>query len=175
MDLEDLGRLVEEASESVFRLETLAQYLVPDEADEFAAWKAGRPYPLATPDTSEWLAQIAHDVAVGCRWYRARILGDPLSEYEQFELRGYQELVAAGVEIYVADRHAHSDLDPLRTDFWLVDDATAVGMVYDTDGRFLRLDSDEDLTACREMRDAALRHAEPLAEYVARRRLRRSA
>lgn len=172
MDLEELRRLVEEASESVFRLETLPQYLVPGEADEFAAWKAGRPHPLATPDTSEWLAQVARYVAGGCRWYRARILGDPLSEYERFELRAYQELVAAGVEIYVADRHAHPDLDVLRTDFWLMDDAIPVRMVYDTDGRFLRPEPIEDLTACRAMRDTALRHAEPFAEYVARRRLR---
>ena len=172
MDLEDLSRLVESSTESAFRLETLPQYLVPQEADEFAAWRAGRPQPLLTPETSPWLARVKAGVARGYRWYRVHVLDHPLSEYARFELHGYQANQAAGEEIYLADRDTHSDLERLREDFWLIDDAIAIRMIYDQDGRFLRPERATDVAAYRTMRDTAIRYAEPLDEYLARRQLR---
>ncbi|MGH3698534.1 MAG: DUF6879 family protein [Pseudonocardiaceae bacterium] len=43
MEIADLARIVDGARLSVFRLETLPQYLVPQEAEEFAAWRSGCP------------------------------------------------------------------------------------------------------------------------------------
>jgi len=57
MEIADLERIVEGARLSAFRLETRAQYLVPQEAEEFAAWRSGRPTlptKLPTSGSSSW-------------------------------------------------------------------------------------------------------------------------
>lgn len=47
MDLEELRRISGDAKISAFRLETLPQYLVSQEEEDFAAWQAGTPEYLA--------------------------------------------------------------------------------------------------------------------------------
>lgn len=69
------------------------------------------------------------------------------------------------------DRDAHPDLEPLREDFWLIDNATVVRMIYDAQGRFERPELVKDVRSYMVMRDTACRHAEPLDEYVASRGL----
>lgn len=172
MDLDDLRRISNEAKLSVFRLETLPQYLVPQEADEFAAWKAGEPVPLQTPENSPGLARVRRDVARGIRWYRVHILDQPLTAYLRFELYGYLlENQPAGAEIYVVDRDDHSDLAKLHEDFIIFDDEIAVRMVYDNEGRFLRPEPIDEIERYREIRDTAMHYAEPLNDYLARKNL----
>lgn len=171
MEIADLARIVDGARLSVFRLETLPQYLVPQEAEEFAAWRSGRPVVLPIPETSPWLAQVAARVTRGIRWSRVHVLDHPLSDYCRYEIWGYAANQTAGEQIYLADRGAHPDLELLREDFWLVDDATAVRMIYDVQGRFERPELVEDVQPYLVRRDTAFRHAEPLDECVASRGL----
>lgn len=167
MDLEDLRKIREKATRSAFRLETLPQYLVPQEQETFAAWRAGHPKPR-TPETSPWLAQLQEDTARGFRWYRVHILDLPLSEYTRYELYSYQASQKAGQETYVVDRSVHADLEHLREDFWLYDDEVAVRMVYDEEGHFLHPELIDDIAPYRQMRDTSMRHGEPLYDYLTR-------
>ncbi|MGH3854249.1 MAG: DUF6879 family protein [Pseudonocardiaceae bacterium] len=171
MDLDDLRRISDDAKESAFRLETLPQYLVPQEAERFAIWNSGEPLPLRTPENSEWLARLQRDTANGFRWYRVHILDQPLTSYLRFELYSYLEGVAVGNEIYVADRDSHPDLIELHEDFWLVDDKISVRMVYDDEGHFRYPELVDDIESYIQVRDTALRHAEPLTDYLARKNL----
>ncbi len=171
MDLDDLRRIGGAAKESAFRLETLPQYLVPQEAEEFADWKAGKPIRRRTPENHEGLARIQRAVARGFRRYRVHILDQPLTDYLRFELYGYLDSVAVGSEIYVADRDTHPDLAELHEDFWLYDDEIGVRMFYDGEGHFLYPELIDELKPYREMRDTSLRHAEPLTDYLARKGL----
>jgi hypothetical protein len=175
MDIEDLANLVDRSERSAFRLETLSQYLVPQEYDEFDQWRSGRPLALPTPETSPWLARIQSSTAHGYRWYRVHVLDRPLSDYVRYELWGYRANQAAGEQIYLAERDDHPSLARLREDFWLIDDAVAVRMIYDGEGRFLRPERADDAEPYRVMRDLALRHAVPLDEYLVRRRPRLTA
>lgn len=167
MEIADLARIIDGARLSVFRLETLPQYLVPQEAEEFAAWRSGHPVVLPTPETSPWLAHVAARVTSGVRWSRVHVLDHPLSDYCRYEIWGYSANQAAGEQIYLVDRSAHPDLELLREDFWLVDNALVVRMIYDAQGRFEWPELVEDVRPYVVMRDTAFRHAEPLDEYVA--------
>ncbi|MGH3720806.1 MAG: DUF6879 family protein [Pseudonocardiaceae bacterium] len=171
MDLDDLGRIGGAAKQSAFRLETLPQYLVPEETADFSAWKAGKPVPPRTPESSELLARIQRDAARGFRRYKVHILDQPLTAYLRFELYLYLDSVAAGSEVYVVDRDDHPDLADLHEDFWLFDDEIAVRMIYDDEGRFLHPELIDDIEPYRQMRDATLRRAEPLNDYLARKNL----
>lgn len=174
MDLEDLRKIRVNATTSAFRLETMPQYLVPQEAESLAAWRAGRPK-QRTPENSPWLAQLQRDTARGFRWYRVHILDLPLSEYTRYELYSYQSSEKAGQETYVVDRSTHDDLEPLREDFWLYDDEIAVRMVYDEVGHFLYPEPIDDIAPYRQMRDTATRHGEPLRDYLIRKNITFSA
>ncbi len=103
----------------------------------------------------------------GVRWSRVHVLDHPLSEYCRYEIWGYAANQAAGEQIYLADRGSHPDLELLREDFWLVDDATAVRMIYDVQGQFEQPELIEDVRPYLGKRDTVVRHAEPLDEYVA--------
>lgn len=161
----DMEEVAAASSVSAFRLECLPQYLVPQEDEEFSAWRRGE-RTLATPDTNEWLQRISSSTRAGYRWYRVHVLDYPLTEYSQFELFGYQANSRAGEEIYIADRDWHPSLDVLRTDFWLFDGGTAVVMIYDDEGRFVRPELAGDARPYREMRDLALRHSVSLDDYL---------
>lgn len=173
MDLDDLRRIGGAAKDSAFRLETLPQYLVPQEVESFADWKAGRPMPVRTPENHEGLALLKRDATRGFRRYRVHILDQPLTAYLRFEIYLYLDSVAIGSEVYVVDRDTHPDLAELREDFWLYDDEIGVQMFYDGEGHFLYPELIDDLEPYREMRDTVLRHAEPLTGYLARKGLTR--
>ncbi|MGQ0772832.1 MAG: DUF6879 family protein [Pseudonocardiales bacterium] len=171
MNLDDLRRLIDNVRISAFRLETLPQYLVPQEAEELASWKVGHKRTPRTPETHKYLAEFQRDVARGIRWYRVHILDQPLTAYLRFELCGYLANQAAGEEIYVVDRDTYADLESLHEDFWLYDDEIAVRMVYDDEGHFLYPAPVDEIERYREMRDTAMRYAEPLNNYLARKNL----
>jgi hypothetical protein len=165
MEPKELGPLIEAATDR-FRLETLPRYTVPEEAEEFSAWRRGERR-LATVDESDWLRHLRATTLGGARWWRVRVLDYPLTEYSEYELAGYQGNAAAGEQIYVADRDWSSELADLREDFWLLDDEVVVRMIYDEDGRFVRPERASDSARYRAMRSVAVRHAAPLARFLA--------
>lgn len=169
MDLDDLGRLMDSCRVSTFRLETLPQYLVPQEEERLAEWRATGARTPRTPANDAWLAELHEIVARGIRWYRVRILDYPLHDYSRFELAGYRDTDAAGQETFVADRAEHAELGDMHDDFWLIDDEVGVCMIYDEDGHFLRPEMVADVASCRTMRDVAMQCAEPLERYLRRR------
>jgi hypothetical protein len=163
MDLDDFDQVADRATDA-FRLETLPQYLVPQEDERFTAWKHGERR-RRTPENNTWLAQLRDFTTAGKRWWRVRILDYPLAEYSAYELFGYQDSDAAGQETFVADRAWHAELANLHEDFWIFD-STVVRMVYDEEGHFLYPEQRNDLQHYLNIRDRALRHAIPVTDYL---------
>lgn len=164
MDLGDVRRLADQATDH-FRLETLPQYLVPKESESFTAWKRGERW-RRTPDSNAWLARLSAATAAGQRWWRVRILDYPLVPYSAHELFGYQDSGAAGQETFVADRAWHAELAELHEDFWIYDSTTVVRMVYDEEGHFVHPELCDDVERYLAIRDCAVKHALPLADYL---------
>lgn len=166
MDLTDLRHLYKHAKDH-FRLETLPRYQVPQEAEKLAPWKHGE-RTLGTPENTAYLARMRDTTSAGQRW-RVHILDYPLTEYSTFELHGYQANVAAGEDVFIANRAWHPDLSDLHEDFWLYDHSIVVRMVYDDEGRFLYPERrDNDLPHYLEIRELAMLHAVPLTHYLSR-------
>ncbi|MGW5767760.1 DUF6879 family protein [Streptomyces longwoodensis] len=117
-----------------WRLETLPQYLVPQEAKEIEAFRAGKrvdPYDYSSPYTED-LKRLRGD---GKMKGRVHVLTRPLSEYLRFEFsRYYAPHVLAGEDIRILDVTDREN--PLQgvQDFWLFDRATVVLMHYEEDG-----------------------------------------
>lgn len=176
MTPDDFDALFDRFHSSVVRLESLPAYAVGGaEAERIEAWRRGEPRPERSVRTSPWLARIAVTTATaGKTWSRVRVLDDPLTGYQQYQLASYVESQAVGEVVDVAMR---GDLGfELGSDFWLfdaeTDDAYAATMNYDEHGHWLGADLVSDAGAIARM-SARVRevadHAVPLNTYLARR------
>jgi hypothetical protein len=158
------------------RLETLPAYAVGGaEEERLNAFRRGLPRPERSVRTSPWLARIAQTTAEGKSWRRIRVLGWPLTEYQRYQLAGYQESAAAGDVIRIADRSAHPELAALDRDFWLFDADSpqpfAALMSYDGTGAYLGSEITsvpDSVEHCKAALRMAGRYAVPLDTYLAR-------
>jgi hypothetical protein len=134
LDEHQLGEYIDEHFKSrLFRLETLEQYTVGAEDEDFHRYLAGEPGP-----TSKWHEVIRGEVARGLYTYRVHVVRSPLSDYLRYECEwGYTSSVVAGEQIRIidtAERHK-PDVVP-DEDFWLIGDEQLVLMHYNPDGTF---------------------------------------
>ncbi len=158
------------------RLEVLPAYAVGGaEEERLRAFRLGLPRPERSVRTSPWLARIARTTAAGKSWQRVRVLAWPLTEYQRYQLTGYQESAAAGDVIRIADQTAHPELAALDRDFWLFDaegpEPFAALMNYDEAGAYLGskiTTAAADVDRCRAAMDLAARYSIPLDTYLAR-------
>jgi hypothetical protein len=139
---EEFDALFDAFGRTVARLETLPAYDVGgQEAIRLRAFREARARPLRSVATDPWLARIAvSTVTAGKVWTRVRVVDEPLTDYQRYQLASYRESQAVGERISVAPRSV-GDVGP---DFWLFDegepDAHVVVMRYAENGEWLGAD-----------------------------------
>lgn len=122
---------------SVARLEALPAYAVGGaEADRLRAFRDGLPRPLRSVRTDPWLARIAvSTITNGKSWTRVRVVDEPMTDYQRYQLQSYRESQAVGEQVRIVPR---SGAGEVGTDFWLFDEygerPLAVLMHYNADG-----------------------------------------
>jgi len=157
---------------TVARLETLPAYAVADyEGDRLAAFLAGQPLPERTIVNDPWLARIATTTLARKTWMRVRVLDEPLTDYERFELAVFPESQVVGEQIRVVPR---SRLTVSGGDFWLFDRGTRAARVvlmrYDEFGHWLGADLSDDpgvVGECHDRFQAALAASVALNQFLA--------
>ncbi|MFI5872234.1 DUF6879 family protein [Streptomyces sp. NPDC051445] len=150
-----------------WRLETLPQYLVPQESAEIEAFRAGKRIdPHAY--TSSYTEDLKRLRKEGKRKGRVHILTQPLSEYLRFEFsRYYAPHALSGEDIRILDVTGREN--PLRgvQDFWIFDRSTVVLMHYQEDGMQISRELYEgDPTPYVEYQRIAQTESIPFLEYV---------
>ncbi|OLB74505.1 MAG: hypothetical protein AUI14_23260 [Actinobacteria bacterium 13_2_20CM_2_71_6] len=167
VQLSDLGELVRNIKRSAFRLETLSEYRSASGAEGFQAFQEGRPQPPPSAYAISWFQNVAETIAAGCSWRRVHVVSRPLSEYLQWEILAYEENIAAGEDVRVADRSTVPvELASLTQDFWMFDEEIVVVMNYNDEFRFVGGDIDENVAPYLEIRDLAVAHSVPLHDYL---------
>ncbi|MER5968629.1 DUF6879 family protein [Streptomyces sp. NPDC002055] len=153
--------------QEAWRLETLPQYLMPQEEDEFEAFKAGaRIDPHAV--SNEYTDRLRRQAAEGRTQGRVHIVTRPLTDYLQFEFAQYYAPHAlAGEQIRILDV---TDRDnPLAgvQDFWMFDRAEVVLMNYRPNGQQINREVYEgDVARFIEYQRIAVTESVPFEEYV---------
>ena len=130
----DFNELFDMFSLEAFRLETLPAYDVSEEKDAIIEYKeTGK---VVNNIDKEWMDLLR----IGKPVKRLRLLSNPLSNYEKFELEVYKSNIKNGEDIRVANRsYFNEDLQ----DFWIFDMKWIGIMNYDKDGKFLDMDFHE--------------------------------
>lgn len=161
----EFGEVLHDFKHTAFRLELQDQYLEDVEADLFAAFLRGEPYP-PTEIYQDWYDQIADHVAKGRRVERVRVQQDPPTDYQRFERWLDRWNLAAGETMrYLTRQRAHEiGLLPAagNTDWWLLDAQRLIVMHFDGEGHRIHNELVTDpakVTQACTWRDLAVHHS----------------
>ncbi|WP_031506485.1 DUF6879 family protein [Streptomyces megasporus] len=167
LDGDEWRATLREFQSEAWRLETLPQYLVPQETEELEAFRAGK---RVDPHTysSAYTENLKRIRGEGKRKGRVHIVTRPLSEYLRFEFsRYYAPHVLAGEDIRILDVTDRENPLPGVQDFWMFDRSRVVLMHYEEDGTQIGRELYEgDPTPFIEYQRVAIAESVPFLEYV---------
>ena len=169
---DEFNRLLVTFTYSAFRLETQPAYALGYERADFDRFLAGAPVPPPNLDWwRPWLEQIGRLTREGKVVSRVRVLAEPPTDYQRWEVWGAQWNAEAGerVSYMPRSRAKHIGLQ-LDYDWWLLDDERLIIMRYTDAGEIASKELITEpgvLARHREWRDLAVRNAIPAAEYAA--------
>jgi Family of unknown function (DUF6879) len=158
--------------QSAWRWEGRAHYAMDYEAADFERFLAGTP--AAPPEVSwwrPWLDNMQSLTRQGKSIGRVRVLAEPPSDYQRWEIWATPWHAAAGEAIAYMSRSRAQGLGlPLDDDWWLFDDERLLLMRFDVSGRIAGkvLVTDQDIVVrhC-AWRDVAVRNATSAEETAA--------
>jgi hypothetical protein len=147
-------------------LETRDAYGTAVELPHMAKWAAGE------PDDLEWLqgwcSTLREGVKAGKSVRRARIVSEPLSDYQRWSFSIADPMVEAGEDIRWVPRRLMSSIAFPGNDFYLFDDRLIVFLIYAGNGLstdMLVSTDPADIRLCRSAFEAAWKLSIPHSEY----------
>ncbi|ANY06428.1 DUF6879 family protein [Pseudonocardia sp. HH130630-07] len=148
---------------SAWRLETYPAYEVDEEIEPFRRFAESGEVDVSY--LSEWLIGVENATVAGRRFERVRVLADPPTPYQDFEMAVAAHNAAAGEDIRSLTTEQASSLGlPQRYDFWIFDDARIAILHFSPAGRLLTTEvRDDPDTLARHLawKNSAWQHAEP--------------
>lgn len=163
---DDLDALLTGFRREAVHLETRDAYGTAVELPHMAKWAAGE------PDDLEWLqgwcAALREHVRAGRSVRRARIVSEPLSEYQHWSYSIAGPMVEAGEDIRWVPRRRLSSVCVPGNDFYLFDDRMAVFLHYSGGGMGTGMESSDDpadLSLCRSAFEAVWKLSIPHRDY----------
>jgi hypothetical protein len=163
---DEFERLLLNFERESVHLETRDSYGTATELPHMGKWVAGE------PDDLEWLqgwcSTLRDHVAAGRVVRRARIVSEPLSDYQRWSYSIAQPMVDAGEDIRWVPRRSTSSIPLPGNDFYLFDGRLVVFLLYAGDGlgteKLASVDP-ADISLCRSAFQAVWKLATPHHEY----------
>lgn len=163
----DLNDLIRSITRSFVHLETRDAYGTDVELPYMAKWRRGEPDDLAW---CEWYFDMLREHrAAGRMCRRARVVSEPVSEYQKWTVSHTPAFIDAGEDIrYVPRRQLTDVLLPGSGDFYVFDDKMVLYLHYGGNGLNAAFEITDDAAAARTCRDAfeaVWKQAKPFAEH----------
>jgi hypothetical protein len=163
---EDLTGLFTSFQREALHLEMRDSYGTTAEIPHFAKWEAGE------PDDTDWLQPWFDTVRAGAQagkaFRRARIVSEPISNYQKWVLKDSHLFVEAGEDIRWVPRSRVSTVALPGNDFWLFDDQIVVFLIFAASGLVVERQKTTNRTAialCRTAFDVVWKLSIPDSEY----------
>ncbi len=163
---DEFDRLLTSFEREALHLEMRDAYGTAVELPHMAKWAAGE------PDDLQWLAGwcdlLREHVAAGRSVRRARVVSEPLSDYQRWSYGIAHPMVEAGEDIRWVPRRLVSSIALPGNDFYLFDGRLAVFLLYAGNGLAVdRITSTEpaDIQLCRSAFEATWNLSIPHSEY----------
>lgn len=113
-------------------LEMRDTYGTQAEQPHLSKWRAGQSDDLAW--LQPWFDTVREGRAAGKTFRRARIVSEPITDYQRWVLSDSHLFVEAGEDIRWVPRRLVSAVALPGNDFWLFDEETAIFSVFGGDG-----------------------------------------
>lgn len=171
--MNELEFLFKNYKSEAFRFESLPEYSVDNEREDFEEFKRSGKFSI-DEDTQEYLDSVEDKIKAGARHCRSRVLDNPINDYQKFEIiTGYLPSDKLGTEFYFIDRTdfiTSSFASMELRDFWLFDDASVAFLEYAADGEFLgfQLGDDKDVDHCVQLKQWIKNNSYDLSELLKR-------
>ena len=163
---EQFDELLTSFDREAIHLETRDAYGTEVELPHLAKWARGE------PDDLEWLrgwcATLREHVQAGKSVRRARIVSEPLSDYQRWSYSIARPMVEAGEDIRWVPRRLVSSVALPGNDFYLFDDRLVVFLLYAGNGISTgKISSSDpaDIRLCRSAFEATWKLSVPHREY----------
>lgn len=124
----DLSQLTGSFESSMVHLETRDAYGTEVELPHMAKWRAGEPDDFAWLEG--WCDKVRGHVTAGRSARRAKVISEPLSDYQRWTHSIIPPLVEAGEDIRWVSRRAVSELCIPGNDYYLFDNERVVFLHY---------------------------------------------
>lgn len=164
---DDLNELCRGITKSFVHLETRDSYGTEVELPHLAKWRRGEPDDFVW--LAWWLELIRSHRAAGRSCRRARIVSEPLSEYQRWTLSHAARFIDAGEEIaFVPRRQLTNVALPGSGDFYVFDDKLVLFLHYAGSGANASFEITEDpptVRACQQAFEAVWKLAIPFRDY----------
>lgn len=163
---EEFDRLLSTFERKAIHLETRDAYGTEVELPHMAKWVAGEPDDLAW--LQGWCETLRAHVKAGRSVRRARIVSEPLSDYQRWSHSIAHPMVEAGEDIRWVPRRLVSSTAIPGNDFYLFDDRLVVFLHYAGSGLAVGKDASTDpadIELCRASFEAVWQLAVPHREY----------
>jgi hypothetical protein len=128
MNIPEGETCVEIPQRESIHLETRDAYGTAVELPHMAKWAAGEPDDLEW--LQDWCATLRQHVRAGKSIRRARIVSEPLSNYQRWSYSIAHPMVEAGEEIRWVPRRLVSSIAFPGNDYYLLDDRLVVFLIY---------------------------------------------
>ncbi len=129
---EEFNRLLSFFEREALHLETRDAYGTAVELPHMATWAAGEPDDLVW--LQGWCSILCEHAKAGKSVRRARIVSEPLSDYQRWSHSIAQPMVDAGEDIRWVPRRLVSSVALPGNDFYLFDDRLIVFLIYAGNG-----------------------------------------
>jgi hypothetical protein len=163
----ELKQLCQGIRKSFVHLETRDAYGTETELPHMAKWRRGEPDDFAW--FAWWLEMLRGHRAAGRTCRRARVVSEPLSDYQRWVLSFAGMYVDAGEETSYVPRPRLTDvLLPGSGDFYVFDDELVLFLHYaghGTNTAYETTDDSRTVRTCREAFEAVWELATPANDY----------
>lgn len=147
----DLNWLFDNFGSVAFRLEVLPFFASDTRKPGYAVFAETGALPA--DHNAGWRQEVSDGTRAGRSYRRLRLISEPPSDYERYEIASYALSLIAGEDIRLVPRSAH----PGGRDFWLFDDRWIAYMNYDESGELVDVDAHQASAAEKEMAAAWMR------------------
>ena len=161
------------AKNSIFRLESLPEYRIKHDLENFEKFKKRNPY-IGSKER-QWFSQLKKTKQKGVKIQRTRIISLPLSDYLRYEINFWQHSIKNGEEILFLDKKDYirikSKLKIKSKDFWMFDDKVLVIFYYDSKGRWLNekiITNNKVINNYKKLKKELIKHAVPMYDFLKR-------
>lgn len=162
---EEMQQLVKSIKRSAVHLESRDAYGTVTELPHMAKWAAGEPDDLQWLEG--WCDTVREHVAAGRTVKRARVVSEPLSDYQRWSHSIAHPMVAAGEDIRWVPRRLVSSIGIPGNDYYLLDDELVIFLHYAGSGSSTAMTTSTDpadvelcRTAFEKVWDLAIPHGE---------------